>query len=419
VTRRLTRLDPRHLGPALAAWFRERIDLGPMLAVLGHKTVPVHRQTWSYLLGGASLFLFALQIASGGLLMLYYQPAEATAHESVQKIAMEVPGGWFVRSVHAWGADLFIATVGLHLVVKLFTRAYRKPRELTWLTGMALLLVALAFGFSGYLLPWTELSYYATLVGTQIGGTVPGIGDAIVHVLRGGPQITGDTITRFYAAHVLWLPLATGAILAVHLALVQAQGQSIPVGVSPRDVRDAQPFFTEFLLLDLCVWLVLFGIIVTLASLMPAELGVKADPLKAAPPGIRPEWYFLFMFQVLKHVPEGVGVALFALGGAFLVLVPFLDRKASRGERSPGFTVLFAALIVVAACLEIWAWLTPGPQHAPVAASDATPRHASSVVTLVLLWALIAYLVFYLWQLLRQNTRIRKLYPRIAEPEHG
>ena len=241
----------------------------------------MHRQSWSYLLGGASLFLFGLQIASGALLMLYYQPAQATAHESVQRIATEVPGGWFIRSAHAWGADLFIAFVGLHFVVKLFTRAYRRPRELTWLTGMALLLVTLAFGFSGYLLPWTDLSYYATLVGTQIGGTIPVVGDAIVHLLRGSAQITGDTITRFHAAHVFWLPLTAGVVLAIHFALVQSQGQSIPMGISPREVRDARPFFTEFLLLDLCVWLVLLGTVATLASLLPAELGVKADPLKA------------------------------------------------------------------------------------------------------------------------------------------
>ena len=208
----LRRLEPERLGIAVAAWFRERIDAGPVFRLLDRKTVPTHRHSWIYVLGGAAAFLFALQVASGSLLMLYYQPTEAAAHESVRKIATEVPCGWLVRSVHAWGADLFIAIVALHFAVKLFARAYRKPRELTWITGMLLLAVALAAGFSGYLLPWTELSYYATLVGTQIPGTVPVVGDWIVHFLRGGDQVTGDTITRFYAVHVMFLPLLTGAV---------------------------------------------------------------------------------------------------------------------------------------------------------------------------------------------------------------
>jgi cytochrome b6 len=407
---RSLQLDPARLGAATAAWFRERIDLAPILAVFDRKTVPAHRQSWIYLLGGAALFLFALQIASGALLMLYYQPGETTAYESVRKIATEVPSGWLVRSVHAWGADLFIATVGLHFVVKLFVRAYRKPRELTWLTGMVLLFLALAFGFSGYLLPWTELSYYATLVGTQIGGTVPVVADGLVHLLRGGGQVGGDTITRFYAAHVLWLPLMTGLTLLVHLLLVQLQGLSVPRGIPAGEVPDARPFFTEFLLLDACLWLLLLGTLVTLASLLPADLGAKADPLKAAPAGIKPEWYFLFMYQTLKHVPELLGLALFALGAVFFVLVPFLDRKASRGERGPGWTVLFAVLIAAAMFFEIWAWLTPGMESPTARDSAAASRVAPVIVTLALFWGLIGYLVFYLRQLLRQNTRLRMLY---------
>ncbi len=242
----LRRLEPERLGIAVAAWFRERIDAGPVFRLLDRKTVPTHRHSWIYVLGGAALFLFALQVASGSLLMLYYQPTEAAAHESVRKIATEVPSGWLVRSVHAWSADLFIAIVALHFAVKLFSRAYRKPRELTWITGMLLLAVALAAGFSGYLLPWTELSYYATLVGTQIPGTVPVVGDWIVHFLRGGDQVTGDTITRFYAVHVMFLPLLTGVVILGHVALIQMQGISLPISISALEVRDRRPFFTEW-----------------------------------------------------------------------------------------------------------------------------------------------------------------------------
>ena len=230
---------------------------------------------------------------------------------------------------------------------------------------------ALGFGFTGYLLPWTELSYCATLVGTQIAGAIPLVGDGLVHLLRGGPQVTGDTITRFYAGHVMWLPL-TGVLLLGHLALVQAQGLSLPAAC-PREVRGHRPFFTEFLLGELCLWLVLLGGVVTLASLLPAELGAKADPQQAAPAGIRPEWYFLFLFQMLKHVPEGLGVAVCVLGAVFFVLVPFLDRAASREQPGRLLTAFLLCLMAVAGWLQLLAWRTPSPQK--IRAPPPPPSH--------------------------------------------
>ena len=402
------RLEPRSLGAAVAAWFRDRLDARPLLRLLDKKTVPAHRRSWIYLLGGAASFLFALQVASGSLLMLYYQPTEAAAHESVQKIATEVPCGWLVRSVHAWGADFFVAIVAVHFLIKLFARAYRRPRELTWISGMALLAAALAFGFSGYLLPWNELSYYATLVGTQIPGTVPVVGDSIVHFLRGGDQVTGDTITRFYAVHVMFLPLLTGAVTLVHVALIQMQGMSLPLGLSEGEVHDQRPFFSEFLLIDLCLWLILLGVIVTLAGLLPAGLGVKADPLKAAPQGIKPEWYFLFMFQTLKHVPETLGVLLFAVLGLLLVLLPLLDFPASRGRKSSVLTWAFVALLAYAAVFEILAVLAPGAES-PAEVEAARAPIADILVSLAILWAVLGFLLYGLVQLLKTNTRMRRL----------
>lgn len=408
----------------VVGWFRERIDLGPFFSLLAKKTVPVHRHSWVYLLGGLSLFLVGLQVASGALLMLYYQPTEAAAHESVEKIMTEVPLGSVVRSVHVWGANFLIAVVGLHFLVKLFTRAYRKPREMTWISGALLLFAALVSGFSGYLLPWNDLSYYATLVGTQIPGTVPVVGEWIVHFLRGSQQVTGDTITRFFAAHVIFLPLLFGLLMTVHLGLIQAQGMSLPLGMPRKKVRDAAPFFSEFLLVDACVWLFVLGTIITLATLLPAEVGVKADPLTPAPPGIRPEWYFLFMFQTLKHVPEAVGVLLFAVGGLFLFAVPFLDRKAMREERSPWLTALFVLMVACAAVLEIVAWAAPGPQSAPGEVAGTVPSMpsgagtAANVVSLTLFWTVICFLAFYLLQLRKQNKRIRQRY-RTARGEGG
>ena len=398
-----------------SAWWRERFDLAPVLAVAARKSVPIHRLSWIYLLGGAALFLLAAQVTTGCLLMLYYQPTEQGAHESLRKIMTEVPYGWLVRSVHVWGAHAFIGTVILHFLTVLFAKAYRRPRELTWLSGVVLLFLAAGMGFSGYLLPWNQLSYYATLVGTQIPGSFPIVGDTAVRLLRGSAQISGDTITRFHAAHVVILPLALGVVLLVHLSLVQLHGMSLPLGKSPARVKDQQPFFSEFLLTDACVWLLVFGALVTLAVYVPAEMGAKADPLQSAPEGIKPEWYFLFLFQLLKYMPKSVGILLLAAGAVFPFAIPFLDRRAERGDRSPGFTAVYLALLAAAILLEIRAILSPSVAKEPGAFTAETYRPIVDTVWLAFLWAAIGFVVYYLQQLRRQNRQIRLLSPASQE----
>jgi cytochrome b6 len=403
-------LSLERLRAGAGAWFRERIDFGPLLGLMAKKTVPVHRFSWIYLLGGAALFLFVVQVATGCLMMLYYQPAEATAHESVRHIMTHVPYGWLIRSIHAWSASLFIGTAGLHFLTVLFSRAYRKPRELTWLCGILMLFIVLGFGFSGYLLPWNELAYYATLVGTKIPDAIPSIGGFLVHFLRGGEQVTGATLTRFFAIHVVFLPIAFGALLALHLLLVQVQGLSLPLGMPARRAGERRPFFSEFLLLDFCVWLVLLGAIVTLAVLVPAEVGDKADLLKPAPEGIKPEWYFLFLFKTLKLVPETLGVALFALGALFFLTVPFLDRGASRERKGRGLTIVFLAMILYSAVFEVLAWRDPGVPRVAEVLTAETYNLPAAAVSLAVFWAAIGFLLYYLRQLFRTNTAIRKLY---------
>lgn len=384
--------------------------------------MPVHRHSWIYCLGDTAVFLFGLQAVTGFLLMLYYQPTEASAHESVRRIMTEVPYGWLVRSVHVWGASLFIGTVWLHLLTVLFARAYRRPRELTWISGILMLAVTMGSGFSGYLLPWNELSYYATMVGTQIPGTLPAVGDFLVRFLRGGDHLTGATITRFFAAHVVLAPVTMVLLLSIHVLLTRIRALSLPLGMGRQDVKDRRPFFSEFLLIDACVWLVLFGTIVTLAVLLPADMGAKADPLKPAPEGIKPEWYFLFMYQTFKILPETVGVALFALAGVFLLVLPFLDRSAMRGKKGRGLTALFAigvAYVVVfetyAVVSETPAWISPSVERPPDKLAAEPFSIPASLVSLTLLWLVIGFLVFYLRQLLKDNTRVRKLYASGAE----
>jgi len=393
------------------SWFRTRIDLGPVAALFRRRPVPVHRHSWIYSLGDTAAFLFALQLASGCLLMLYYQPTEASAYQSVRRIMTEVPYGWLIRSIHVWGASFFIGVVGLHLLTVLFARAYRKPRELTWISGVLLLFVVLVSGFSGYLLPWNELSYYATMVGTQIPGTIPGVGDSIVHFLRGGDQMTGATINRFFAAHVMLAPLTLVLLFSIHVLLTRIRGVCLPVGMRGKDVQDRRPFFSEFLLIDACVWLWLLGMIVTLAVLWPAAIGIEADPLKPAPEGIKPHWYFLFMFQTLKLLPKALGVTFFALGAMILLALPFLDRSAMRGKGSRGFTALFLVLLAYAIVFEILALWAPGVEHPDEELAANTYNISRGVVSLALFWSVIGFVIFYLRQLLKENTRVRKMVP--------
>jgi quinol-cytochrome oxidoreductase complex cytochrome b subunit len=333
-------------------WLDERFDLSDLKHFVAEKGVPIHAQKVWYYLGGITLFLFAVQIVSGILLLLYYRPSAAEAYESVQFIVTKVQFGWLIRNVHSWSANLLIAAAFAHLFSVFLLKSYRKPRELTWISGVLLLFLMLAFGFSGYLLPWNELSFFATKVGTGIAGAVPVVGHFLLRVLRGGDDVTGATLSRFYGFHVAVLPAITITLVALHLLFVQRQGMSVPIKTEQRlkagERLRQMPFFPNYLLRDVLAWYVALAIVAALAAFYPRELGTKADPFAAVPPGIRPEWYFLATFHTLKVLPshilglegERLGIVAFGLAAALLLFVPFLDRRASRGERSPVFTVV-------------------------------------------------------------------------------
>lgn len=323
-------------------WFRERYEIDQLIDFVKKKDVPVHKGFVFYYFGGIALFLFIIQIVTGTLLLLYYKPGAETAFESVQFLITEVKYGWLIRSVHSWSANLMVLSLFIHFFSNFFYRAYRKPRELTWLTGMFLFLLSLGFGFSGYLLPWNELAYFATKVGTDIAGVVPGVGKMILIFLRGGEEVTGATLTRFFGFHVAILPGIFVLLLGGHLALIQFQGMGTPPELEGK-IKKRMPFFPNFVLRDLIIWLAVLNIVACLAVFFPWELGVKADPFAPAPAGIKPEWYFLFMFQTLKILPaqilfiegEILGILAFSLGGAVFIIWPFLDRKSNRGEKQP------------------------------------------------------------------------------------
>jgi quinol-cytochrome oxidoreductase complex cytochrome b subunit len=224
----------------------------------------------------------------------------------------------------------------------------------------------MAFGFSGYLLPWNELAFFATRVGTAIVGVVPVVGDELLLLARGGEDVTGDTLARFYSLHVVVFPLLTFGLLGVHLFLVQKHGMSVPDGGSAADERHVRsmPFVPHFLLRDMVGWYVALALLAVLSALFPWELGTKADPFASAPEGIKPEWYFLFMFQSLKILParigplegEVCGVLFFGICGLIVLLIPFIDRGTRSRAVLNGLATLAVAYFIF---MTAWSWF-PG-----------------------------------------------------------
>lgn len=316
-------------------WLDERYDLAPIKNLISHKKVPIHHHSIWYYMGGISLFLFIVQVISGLLLLMYYIPGEDSAYESVQFIVTKVDFGWLIRNLHSWSANLMVLFVFLHMFSVFFTDAFRKPRELTWVTGFFLLLLSFGFGFSGYLLPWNELAFFATKVGTDIAGVVPFVGDGIKTILRGGEDVTGATLSRFFGIHVAILPALFTTLLAIHLIFVQKQGMSEPKDFEKLEESKKKyiPFFPNFVLQDALLWIIILILLLSLTLFFPWELGLKADALASAPIGIKPEWYFMFMFETLKILPANVlfiegevlGILGFGVAGIIWMFIPFIN----------------------------------------------------------------------------------------------
>jgi cytochrome b6 len=302
-----------------------------------------------------------MQFLTGMGLALYYVPHSEYAHKSIVDIMTKLPMGWFFRSLHHWGAQLAIASLFVHFFANLLLKAYRKPRELLWISGFILITALVFFGLSGYFLVWDERAFTAIRVATGGAGSLPLIGAPIKIFLRGGLDVTQETLTRFHAFHVSILPMISLVMIGIHVLLVQVHGMSVPISQKDRQGRP-RPFFPNVFYKDLIVWLLCTGVVVTLAVIFPASIGTKADPMAPAPENIKPEWYFLFVFQTLKLFPgeiagmngETIAISVISLAVLFLFLVPFLDRRSSAGKPGPVFTyiavfylVYFVAMTVI------------------------------------------------------------------------
>jgi cytochrome b6 len=210
-------------------WFDERFDVRIPLQAFLKKPVPKHAIKWYFCLGGITFALFMIQGVTGILLSLYYKPTTTEAYESILFIMNNVRFGWLLRSIHSWSASLMIATCIAHMLRVYITASYKKPREMNWVAGVFLLLLTLAFGFTGYLLPWDQRAYWATTVGSEIAGSIPVIGDVALVFLRVGWEVTEATLSRFYALHIIALPLITIGMMVAHFLMIRRQGVARPL----------------------------------------------------------------------------------------------------------------------------------------------------------------------------------------------
>jgi quinol-cytochrome oxidoreductase complex cytochrome b subunit len=343
----------------LVGWLDDRVGVKAIRAVLFDDPLPPGTG-WFFTLGSVLLALLGVQLLTGAFLTLYYAPTPDHAYDSVRFIS-STPSGSLVRGLHHFGASFIVVAAALHILRVIAFGSYKRPRELTWLSGVALLGLILAFSLTGYLLPWDQRAYWATVVTINISRLAPGAGDLVAGIMRGGATIGALTLTRWYAAHVIFLPGLLVALIAAHLVLMRRQGISGPV-----HPRQGSPFafYPRQAAKDVTVVAIVLLALVFMAWRGTPPMEGPADPTDATfiP---RPEWYFLGLFQLLKYFPGKLevfgAIILPTLLGGLLALLPWLDRGPERDPRRR----LVVMLGVVAGVFGIVALTTLGWRDKP------------------------------------------------------
>ncbi len=350
------------------AWINKRFPLDQMLKEHVTEYYAPKNLNWWYVFGFLSMLVLVIQILTGIFLTMSYKPAAADAFASVEYIMRDVEWGWLLRYMHSTGASMFFVVVYIHMFRGLLYGSYRNPRELLWVFGMFIYLALAAEAFFGYLLPWGQMSYWGAQVIVSLAGAIPMVGESLVEWVRGDFFISDITLNRFFALHVIAVPLILVGLVVVHILALHQVGSNNPDGVEIKDKKgpdgkplDGVPFHpydTAKDLVAMIVFLIVFSAIVFFAP----EMGgyflehanfEPADPLKT-PEHIAPVWYFTPFYAVLRAVPDKLG-GVILMGGAMLVLffLPWLDRSPVKSLRYRGwmsktalaaFVVSFVAL---------------------------------------------------------------------------
>jgi ubiquinol-cytochrome c reductase cytochrome b subunit len=304
-----------------------------------------------YFFGALSLVVLANQLVTGLWLAMFYTPSAANAFASIEYIMRDVPYGWLLRYMHSTGASLFFVVIYLHMLRGILYGSYQKPRELIWLLGMMLFVLLLAEAFFGYLLPWGQMSYWAAQVITSLFSAIPWVGDALAQWVRGDYNVSDVTLHRFYALHIVGIPLLLLGLVWLHLIALHRVGSNNPDGIEIKQHLDAQgrpldgiPFHPYYTVKDLCgmaVFLIVFAVIVFFFPMMGGyflepENFIPADPL-VTPEHIAPVWYMTPFYAMLRAVPDKLlGVITMAGSIAVLFVLPWLDRSPVRSIRYRG-----------------------------------------------------------------------------------
>lgn len=320
------------------------------------KEVPIHRMSWGYYTGGLTMFFFMIQVVTGLFLLFYYQPTVSDAHVSVEYISHHVSGGALFRNMHAWSSSCMIFFAMVHLLTAFAMKSFVKPREITWIAGVILLFITFTFGFTGYLLPWNQIAVNATKVGLQsveyVGQYLPGQLSEVPRILRetfqGESSVGQSTLGRFYALHVVILPLLLAALLGLHLLSVQLHGMSQGVD---QPAKKFEKFISIFVFKDLTLWATVFlglfvvALCVPFDSFLPYPLLAPFNALGSTPQGIKPEWYFFFVYYPLELLPFWVILIASMVLVGILILTPWIFKGTSR--RTLGFIASAAAAYLV------------------------------------------------------------------------
>lgn len=320
------------------------------------KEVPIHKMSWGYYTGGLTMFFFMIQVVTGLFLLFYYQPTVSDAHVSVEYISHYVAGGALIRNMHAWSSSCMIFCAMVHLLTAFAMKSFEKPREITWIAGVLLLFITFTFGFTGYLLPWNQIAVNATKVGLQsveyVGQYLPGQLADVPRILRetfqGEASVGQSTLGRFYALHVVILPLLLASLLGLHLLMVQLHGMSQGVD---KPAKKAEKFISIFVFKDLSLWATVFLALFVVAlcipfdSFLPFPLLAPFNALGSTPQGIKPEWYFFFVYYPLELLPFWVILLASMVAVAVLIFAPWIFKGTSR--RTLGFITLSASAYLV------------------------------------------------------------------------
>jgi ubiquinol-cytochrome c reductase cytochrome b subunit len=324
---------PRKSKTGFSAWVNARTDLDAILHAALDEPIPGGARL-AYIFGSGLLFIFISQVITGIFLALYYVPSADHAHTTVAYITKSVTAGSFLRSLHFYGASAMVVVLLLHLSQTYIYGAYKCRRELLWLSGCVLFGLVLAMAFTGYLLPWDQRAYFATAVGTNAIGEVPLLGERLMRLVRGGTEMGTLTVSRFFVAHVFFIPACIFALLASHIFFFRKAGPAGPYTADPCEPKEkTEPFYPRQVLMDLALTALLIVALGFISFFVPATLGPPANPADAqyVP---RPEWYYLPIFQWLKYwhgAASVIGVLVIpAILVAAVLAVPFLDRSVER-----------------------------------------------------------------------------------------